>query len=115
MPKKSQKNGVKKMNGIQPLGDRVLVRPMSMGDLRQASGKKSSFGIILPDSIKEEKSAQGTVLAVGPGKYVEGKLVGVNLKPGDTVIFSKYAYDAVEQNGEELYLLKEDNILAVIK
>jgi len=54
-------------------------------------------------------------LAVGEGKWVDGKLVPVRIKVGDVVIFSKYGYDEVEQSGEELYLLKEDNILAVIK
>jgi chaperonin GroES len=100
---------------IKPFGDRVLVRPFTEEALRQAHGKKSSFNIILPESVTKEKSAQGKVLAVGEGKWVEGKLVPIRIKVGETVIFSKYGYDEVEQNGEELYLLKEDNILAVIK
>lgn len=65
--------------------------------------------------MTKEKSAQGKVLAVGQGKHVDGKLVPVEVKIGDTVIFSKYSYDEVEQNGEELYLLREENILAVVK
>lgn len=103
---------------IKPLGDRVLVRPFTeeaLRLLRQAQGKKPSFGIILPESVTKEKSAQGKVLAVGEGKWVDGKLVPVRVKVGDTVVFSKYGYDEVEQDGQELYLLKEDNILAVIK
>jgi len=52
---------------------------------------------------------------VGEGKWVDGKLVPIRIKVGDVVIFSKYGYDEVEQDDEELYLLKEDNILAVIK
>ena len=95
-----------------PLGDRVLVKPFTEEALRQAQGKRSSFGIILPESMTKEKSAQGKVLAVGEGKFVEGKLQPVRVKVGDTVIFSKYSYDEVEQEGEELYLLKEENILA---
>ncbi len=100
---------------INPYGDRILVRPFSEEDLRRAQGKNPSNGIILPDSVTKEKSAQGKVLAVGEGKWVDGKLVPVRMKVGDTVIFSKYGYDEIEDDGEELYLLKEDNILAIIK
>ena len=107
---------------IKPFGDRVLVRPFTEEELRlrpattrQAQGKKPTFDIILPESVTKAKSAQGKVLAVGEGKWVEGKLVPVRLKVGDIVVFSKYGYDEVEQEGEELYLLKEDSILAVIK
>ncbi len=104
-----------KKREIKPFGDRVLVRPFTEEALRLAQGKKSSFNIILPESVTKEKSAQGKVLAVGDGKWEDGKLVPVRIKVGDVVIFSKYGYDEVEQNDEELYLLKEDSILAVIK
>ena len=105
----------KKNIQIKPHGDRILVRPFTEEALRRAQGKNPSYGIILPDTVTKEKSAQGKVLAVGEGKWVEGKLVPMRIKVGDTVIFSKYGYDEVEQNGEELYLLKEDNILAIVK
>jgi len=98
---------------IVPLADRVLVKPLTEAEAK--GEKKKNLGIILPDSISQEKSAQGKVLAVGPGKFVEGKLIPVNIKIGDIIIFSKYGYEEVEQNGEELYLLKEDSLLAIIK
>lgn len=98
---------------IKPFGDRVLVRPFTEDEVK--GEKRNHYGIVIPDTVSKEKSAQGKVLAVGEGKWVEGKLMPVRLKVGDTVIFSKYGYDEVEQNGEELYLLKEENILAVIK
>ena len=110
-----QKKTIKTKAQIKPFGDRVLVCPFTEDALRQAQGKKSSLDLILPESVTKEKSAQGKVLAVGEGKWVEGKLVPIRLKVGDVVFFSKYGYDEVEQNGEELYLLKEDSILAVIK
>lgn len=94
---------------IVPIGDRVLVRPFTEQDLRgltAKAGKKFSSGIILPDSASKEKSAQGKVLSAGESKKV---------KVGDTVVFSKYGYDEVEIDGEELYLIKEENILAIIK
>ena len=108
-------NMKKKNIQIKPHGDRILVRPFTEEALRRAQGKNPSYGIILPDTVTKEKSAQGKVLAVGEGKWVDGKLVPMRIKVGDTVIFSKYGYDEVEQNGEELYLLKEDNILAIVK
>lgn len=100
---------------IRPYGDRILVRPFTEESLRRTGGKTPSYGIILPDTLTKEKSAQGKVLAVGEGKFVDGKLVPLKVKVGDTVIFSKYGYDEVNQDDEELYLLKEDSILAVIK
>ena len=100
---------------VRPLSDRVLVRPFTEDDLRQAQGRSLPSGIIIPDTVSKEKSAQGKVLAVGEGKWQEGKLIPMSVKVGDTVIFSKYGYDEVEHGGEEFYLLKEDNILAVIK
>lgn len=96
---------------ILPLGDRVLVKPFTEEDLK----KKSVSGIIIPDTVSKEKSAQGKVLEVGPGRYLEGKLIPVGVKRGDTVFFSKYGYDEVELNGEELYLIREENILAILK
>ena len=110
-----RKKTIKMKAQIKPFGDRVLIRPFTEDALRQAQGKKSSLDLILPESVTKEKSAQGKVLAVGEGKWVEGKLVPIRLKVGDVVVFSKYGYDEVQQDGEELYLLKEDNILAVIK
>lgn len=99
---------------IAPLADRILIKPFTEQDLRSETSKKS-LNFILPDSMTKEKSVQGRVLAVGPGKYVDGKLVPVGVHVGEVVIFSKYGYDEVEQDGEELYLLREDQILAVIK
>jgi chaperonin GroES len=115
MKKKQSKStrtrtGAKKT--IKPFGDRILVKPYSQ---EEVSGNKNHHGIIIPETIEKEKSAQGKVLAVGEGKYLDGKLVPMRVRVGETVVFSKYGYDEVEQNGEELYLIKEDNILAVIR
>lgn len=101
-----------KKTGIIPLGDRVLVKPFTEAEVAE---KKNDFGIILPDTVTKEKSAQGKVVAVGEGKYVDGKLTPVRVNIGDRVFFSKYSYDEVEYGGEEFYLLKEENILAIIK
>jgi len=108
MQKKKKQSGKGK---IEPLADRVLVRPYTEEEVK---GEKH-FGIILPESVSKEKSAQGEVVAVGEGKIVDGKVVPVRVRVGETVIFSKYSYDEVEVGGEEFYLIKEENILAVIR
>lgn len=109
----TKKTSKKVSTTIRPLGDRVLVRPMTEEEAR--GEKNTHFGILLPDTVTKEKSAQGTVVAVGNGRYIDGKIVPITVKKGDIVIFSKYSYDEVESGGEELYLIREDNILAVIE
>lgn len=94
-----------------PVGDRVLIRPMG-NDLPSSIGK---IKIVLPESVTSEKSDRGLVLAVGEGRYQDGKLIPIKLKFGDMVIFSKYSYDEVKQGEEDLYLVKSENILALIK
>ncbi|MFA5889281.1 MAG: co-chaperone GroES [Candidatus Paceibacterota bacterium] len=96
---------------IIPLGSRILIKPFTKEELTS----KNSFGIILPDTDSKEKSEQGKVLAVGQGEYRDGKFIPVTVKIGDKVVFSKYGYEDVNVNGEELYLIKEENILAVLK
>lgn len=102
----------KKEKKIVPLADRVLIRPLNEKELE----KKNSFGIILPDKDEDEKSReQGVVVAVGAGKYDDGKLNKMTVKEGDRVLFSKYAFDEITLEGEEYFILKEENILAIIK
>jgi chaperonin GroES len=96
---------------IMPLGSRVLIKPFTKDELE----KKTNFGIILPDADKKEKSEQGKVLAVGPGDIDDGVRVAPVVKVGDVVLFSKYGYDDVVVDGEELYLIKEENVLAILK
>jgi chaperonin GroES len=90
---------------LQPLADRVLVRPIEKEE-------KTKSGIYLPDTAKE-KPQEGEVLAVGPGKMSdEGKLIPMNLKVGDTVIYSKYGGTEIKVDDEELIILRESDILA---
>lgn len=96
---------------IIPLGSRVLIKPFTKEELM----KKNSFGIILPDTDNKDKSEQGIILAVGPGEYQDGKLVHTAVKVGDRVAFSKYGYEDINVDGEELFLIKEENILAVLR
>jgi len=101
---------VKKDKGIIPVGDRVLIRP-----LQEEINSKTKSGIILPDSDEKERPEKGEVIAVGEGKYENGKLMPIKIKKGDKVIFAKYGYEEVKIDDEEYLILKEDQILAIIK
>lgn len=91
---------------IKPLHDRVVIR-------RLEEEKVSAGGIVLPDSAKE-KPAEGEVVAVGPGKAADnGNLVAMNVKVGDKVLFGKYAGQEVKVDGEELLVMREDDIIAI--
>lgn len=108
---KVQKAVTKKSSApIRPLGDRVLVKPMSADEMTSMTAS----GILIPDTAKE-KPEQGTVIAVGPGKWEDGKHVPVGVEVGDKVMFSKYGFDEVKMNGTTYYVIAEANILAVIQ
>lgn len=93
---------------LRPLHDRVIVK-------RLDNERKTASGIVIPESAAE-KPDQGEVLAVGPGKRGEdGKLVAVDVKPGDKVLFGKYAGQSVKVDGDEVLVIREDEILAVIE
>ncbi len=99
------------LSGIAPLGDRVVLKPLS-----KEEGQTTSFGIIIPETIDKEKPEQGVVIAVGPGKLGDdNKIIPVSVKVGDRVMFSKYGFDEVKVNGIEYYIVSENNILAVLK
>lgn len=107
-------------NKIIPLHDRVLVRPLNEKELalnlQSGEEKKTNFGIILPDTLDEENvKDQGVVVAVGEGKYDDGKLNPMTVKVGDRVMFSKYGFDEITVGEEDYFILKEENILAIIK
>ena len=95
---------------IQPLADRILVKP------ELAQDEKTASGFIIPDSAHKEKPERGEVVAVGEGKRNEkGDILPLRVKVGDTVVFSKYGYDEVKIDDVEYYIVTEANILAVIK
>ena len=96
---------------IRPLGDRVVVRPLTEEEL----GNVSASGIIIPETAKKEKPEQGVVLAVGPGKWDEDgeKRIAMDVKEGDRVIFSKYGYDEIKISDKEYFIVAETSILGV--
>jgi chaperonin GroES len=92
---------------FRPLHDRVVIK-------RVEAEEKSKGGIIIPDSAKE-KPQQGEVVAVGPGGRDEsGKLIAMDLKAGDRVLFGKWSGTEVKLDGEELLIMKESDIMGVI-
>ena len=93
---------------LRPLQDRVIVK-------RLEEEEKTAGGIIIPDTAKA-KPQRGEIIAVGPGKKNdEGKLQALDVKPGDKVLFSKYAGTEIKVEGEELLIMREDDIMAVIE
>jgi len=93
---------------IQPLADRILIKPMSPKE-------EVKSGIFLPDTVEKEKSEQGKVIAVGSGKVLEnGSRQPLEIKKGDIVLFSKYGPSEIEIDGEDYLIAKEDEILAIV-
>ena len=97
---------------IKPLGDRVLLEPLSKDELEG----KSKLGIIIPDTAEKERPEHGRVVAVGDGRRDEnGKLIPVGLKKGQRVLFSKYGPSEIKVDGHEYLIAKEEDVLAIIE
>ncbi|SFH71756.1 chaperonin GroES [Tindallia magadiensis] len=92
---------------IKPLGDRVVIKKLE-------AEEKTKSGIVLPGSAKEQPQ-MAEVIAVGPGGMVEGKEVKMELKKGDKVIFSKYSGTEVKLDGEEVTILRQSEVLAIVE
>ena len=92
---------------IQPLADRVIVKP-------KEAEEKTAGGIILPDTAKE-KPIEGTIVAVGSGKYEDGKLVELTVKVGDTVLYGKYGGTEINVEGEEYLIMRENDIYGIVQ
>lgn len=93
---------------IQPLSDRVIVK-------RDEEEKKTASGIVIPDSATERPS-QGVVLAVGTGRYNEqGGLLPMHVSVGDRILFGKYSGQAVKSGDQELLVMREEDILGIIR
>ncbi|HIH2762189.1 MAG TPA: co-chaperone GroES [Candidatus Azoamicus sp. MARI] len=91
--------------GIRPLGDKIVIKRI---DERTTEG-----GIVIPDTIGN-KSQKGIVVAVGPGKYEDGKIQKISLNQNDNIIFNKYSGTEITVKGKDYLIIKEDDILAVI-
>ncbi len=93
---------------LTPLGDRVIIEPS------EDEASTSPGGIIIPDTAKE-KPQQGAVVAAGPGRTTDdGKLIDLEVKVGQTVIYSKYAGTEYSENGTDYLIVREGDILAIV-
>ncbi len=92
---------------LKPLGDRVVIQQLE-------AEEKTKSGIVLPTQAKE-KPQEAEVVAVGPGATVDGKVVPMQVVPGDKVIYSKYAGTEVKVDGKEYIIVKESDILAIVE
>lgn len=93
---------------IQPLGDRVLIRPLEPEE-------KTKGGIVLPDTAKE-KPQEGKIIAVGKGRVSkDGKVIPLEVKVGDKVLYGKYSGHEISVEGEEYLIVEEKDIFAIVK
>ena len=92
---------------IRPLHDRVIVK-------RIAEEDKTKGGIIIPDTAKE-KPQEGKVVAAGPGRFDDGKVIPLGVKMGDKILFGKYSGTEIKLDGEEHLIMREEDILGVIE
>lgn len=92
---------------IIPLHDRLVVK-------QQDPETKTAGGIVIPDTAGKEKPVQGEVVAVGPGKSVDGKLSPLQVKVGDKVLFGKYAGTNITLNGGEYLVMREEDVMGIL-
>jgi len=94
---------------IKPLGNHILIEPIK-------EEEKTKVGIFLPETASKEKSEEGKVISVGPGrKSEEGKIIPVSVKPGDKVLFTKYGPNEIKVGGKEYLIALESDILAIVE
>ncbi len=94
---------------IIPLNDRVIIKPIQKDET-------TKFGIILPETVDKEKPEQGEVIAVGPGKLLDnGQRASMEVKIGDKVLFTKYSPNEIKIDDQELLVINENDIMAIIK
>ncbi len=94
------------MASIQPLADRVVVKPQPAED-------KTASGLFIPDTAKE-KPQRGTVVAVGPGKVENGTKVDMSVSKGDTVLYGKYSGTEITMDDDDLLIMRESDILGIV-
>ena len=93
---------------IQPLGDRLILKAVEAKEVKKS-------GIIIPDTAKE-KPQEGLVMAVGKGKLTEeGKLIPMEVKTGDTVLYGKYSGTEIKINDEEYLIMREEDVLGIVR
>lgn len=95
-------------NQIRPLADRVVVEPLE-------AETKTAGGIVIPDTADKDKPIRGTVIAIGNGKFIDGKIQPLQVKIGEKVLFGKYAGTNVKLAEKEYLVMREEDIMGVIE
>lgn len=93
---------------IRPLGDRLVVKP-------QDAETTTKGGIVLPGTAEKDKPVKGKVVAIGTGKWQDGKQQPLQVKVGDEILFGKYAGTSVKLNDQELLVMREDDVMGVVE
>ena len=95
---------------LRPLGDRLVVK-------QQEAETKTAGGIVIPDSVDRDnyKPTQGTVVATGPGKFIDGKLHPLQVKINDRVMYNKYSGTNIKLEGEEYLVIREEDVMGVLE
>ena len=93
---------------IRPLSDRIVVEP-------QEAETKTKGGIVLPDNVDKDKPMQGKVIAIGNGKYIDGKMQPLQVKVGDKILFGKYAGTNIKLDEKEWLVMREEDVMGVIE
>ena len=94
---------------LKPLNDHLIVKPIQ-------EDKTTKSGIVLPETVDKEKPEQGEVMAVGPGRVLDnGNRLSMSVKVGNKVLFKKYSPDEIKMNGEDLLVLSESDVIAIVE
>ena len=93
---------------IRPLSDRIVVEP-------KETESKTAGGIVIPDTADKDKPMQGTVIAIGNGKYIDGKLLPLQVNIGDRVLFGKYAGTNIKFDDSEYLVMREEDVMGVLE
>ncbi len=93
---------------IRPLSDRVVVEPREIET-------RTAGGIVIPDTADKDKPIQGTIIAIGTGRFVDGKMLPLQVKVGDKVLFGKYAGTNIKLDTQEYLVMREEDIMGVLE
>ena len=97
-----------KTPNIRPLADRIVVEPME-------TESKTAGGIVIPDTADKDKPMRGTVVAIGSGRYIDGKIQPLQVKVGEEILFGKYAGTNVKLADKEWLVMREEDVMGVIE
>lgn len=96
------------MPQIRPLSDRIVVEPKELE-------VKTKGGIYIPDTADKDKPIEGIIIAIGNGKYIDGKMQPLQVKVGDNILFGKYSGTSVKFDGKEYLVMREEDVMGVLE